>query len=344
MYIFWFLHQTTTDFVQVTNFNGCISFDSYIKPQLENREVFVLSRCISFDSYIKPQLNFNATKLIICCISFDSYIKPQPQPNNVESRAVVYLLIPTSNHNIGFFWHHGSEVVYLLIPTSNHNVDGKKVTTGDVVYLLIPTSNHNKTVDAVDISWLYIFWFLHQTTTLNLSVILLLRCISFDSYIKPQLDYFAGCRCTGCISFDSYIKPQLIVRNLSIVTCCISFDSYIKPQHTLPSFILNKVVYLLIPTSNHNGDMVTGSDSKLYIFWFLHQTTTSVTELNKVKKLYIFWFLHQTTTVIILVAMQASCISFDSYIKPQHFCLYARMAYVVYLLIPTSNHNYHHSE
>ena len=38
------------------------------------------------------------------CISFDSYIKPQLLSNNAETNFVVYLLIPTSNHNtmVGF--------------------------------------------------------------------------------------------------------------------------------------------------------------------------------------------------------------------------------------------------
>ena len=34
-------------------------------------------------------------------------------------------------------------VVYLLIPTSNHNVFTNDVVAQRVVYLLIPTSNHN---------------------------------------------------------------------------------------------------------------------------------------------------------------------------------------------------------
>ncbi len=56
------------------------------------------------------------------------------------------------------------------------------------------------------------------------------RCISFDSYIKPQLSYLFNCCAFGCISFDSYIKPQRIKNVKNTV----------------------KVVYLLIPTSNHN--------------------------------------------------------------------------------------------
>ena len=34
---------------------------------------------------------------------------------------VVYLLIPTSNHNSEEAFREATAVVYLLIPTSNHN-------------------------------------------------------------------------------------------------------------------------------------------------------------------------------------------------------------------------------
>ncbi len=37
----------------------------------------------------------------------------------------------------------GDYVVYLLIPTSNHNLLADVVAMFEVVYLLIPTSNHN---------------------------------------------------------------------------------------------------------------------------------------------------------------------------------------------------------
>ena len=55
-----------------------------------------------------------------------------------------------------------------------------------------------------------------------------------------------------CISFDSYIKPQLMYGIRHSVFGCISFDSYIKPQLTIADGKLVSVVYLLIPTSNHN--------------------------------------------------------------------------------------------
>ena len=187
LYIFWFLHQTTTVVAALV----------------------LVRRCISFDSYIKPQL-----------------------PACLDNR-------------------------------------------GWVVYLLIPTSNHNHVSMCIDFSVLYIFWFLHQTTTLQASLTWTCCCISFDSYIKPQLTFLPVYQKSSCISFDSYIKPQLLV---------------IRP-------LLVAVVYLLIPTSNHNRKLALKNILLLYIFWFLHQTTTCDSPTKTALSLYIFWFLHQTTTV-----------------------------------------------
>ena len=143
---------------------------------------------------------------------------------------------------------------------------------------------------------LYIFWFLHQTTTWWYSQKWFSSCISFDSYIKPQPCFFS----------------------------CRSW----------------RVVYLLIPTSNHNLQLgwvgkrllytfwflhqtttsrrFFAQSGELYIFWFLHQTTTYYGSLTSGQKLYIFWFLHQTTTAVLSFPSASCCISFDSYIKPQH--------------------------
>ena len=164
---------------------------------------------------------------------------------------------------------------------------------------------------------MYIFWFLHQTTTTRTATISSISCISFDSYIKPQLYRLVIMAAVCCISFDSYIKPQLIKSWATFRVCCISFDSYIKPQLFTFAKVIQKVVYLLIPTSNHNLWQTVCQTSLLYIFWFLHQTTT----LRRLSR-----YLN-------------SCISFDSYIKPQLRILLLHHIRVVYLLIPTSNHN-----
>ena len=121
---------------------------------------------------------------------------------------------------------------------------------------------------------LYIFWFLHQTTTRGLPE----NCLP------------------SCIPFDSYIKPQLVNLTSILAMCCISFDSYIKPQLWWVQVSVNQVVYLLIPTSNHNCHCPQFLGFELYIFWFLHQTTTDPELLAINNELYIFWFLHQTTT------------------------------------------------
>ena len=55
--------------------------------------------------------------------SFDSYIKPQRNRIRDKRDGVVYLLIPTSNHNVATIVTFLVFVVYLLIPTSNHNTE-----------------------------------------------------------------------------------------------------------------------------------------------------------------------------------------------------------------------------
>ena len=272
LYIFWFLHQTTTSPISGISVPSCISFDSYIKPQPGDALLF---------------LNF---------------------------------------------------VVYLLIPTSNHN--GVVI---NCIYLL-----------------LYIFWFLHQTTTHAVPSGSRARCISFDSYIKPQLIWYTGMFIivvyllipTSNHNQDdaSHLIHRLYIfwflhqtttrrRFSPFPTCCISFDSYIKPQPPVGEDLQHEVVYLLIPTSNHNQNRNWLISSMLYIFWFLHQTTTCGDMFQSLLGLYIFWFLHQTTTSLMMKNIEYCCISFDSYIKPQPNYSSRCSCFVVYLLIPTSNHN-----
>ena len=212
LYIFWFLHQTTTQGIWRWYINSCISFDSYIKPQPKPHKKGSTLSCISFDSYIKPQLKRYA--LLIREVVY--LLIPTSNHNPFESflshMPVVYLLIPTSNHNLCCFFFYCCEVVYLLIPTSNHNLHDEMSMdemvvylliptsnhnfcrvnwfTDQVVYLLIPTSNHNCSNCVATCCGLYIFWFLHQTTTPLQQLKETICCISFDSYIKPQLRPF----------------------------------------------------------------------------------------------------------------------------------------------------------
>ena len=164
---------------------------------------------------------------------------------------------------------------------------------------------------------LYIFWFLHQTTTSAWWCIIFIGCISFDSYIKPQ-------------------PLNLLMLSIVVVYLLIPTSNH---NSGLNFEVEDEVVYLLIPTSNHNFCWANKLFIALYIFWFLHQTTTVQAIANALNKLYIFWFLHQTTTKEPCTIALNCCISFDSYIKPQQSSSNSYSLSVVYLLIPTSNHN-----
>ena len=210
---------------------------------------------------------------LIRCISFDSYIKPQPPSVLQRFAYVVYLLIPTSNHNVLVVW---------LISMRLYIFWFLHQTTTPLVWLKIRMK-------------LYIFWFLHQTTTRDDPSVHLRCCISFDSYIKPQLRYY----------LDEFYR----------------------------------VVYLLIPTSNHNVCELLVSFTQLYIFWFLHQTTTLCLLGIWLWCCISFDSYIKPQLVGMFNTKHRGCISFDSYIKPQHLLVLRAVHLVVYLLIPTSNHN-----
>ena len=123
--------------------------------------------CISYYSYIKPQPQLDYSHTGIGCISYYSYIKPQPGLNSLLSgvRCISY---------------------YSYIkpqPVRNLSVHGL------VVYRTIPTSNHNLKELHLPFCKLYIVLFLHQTTTRTYCVLECISCISYYSYIKPQLPW-----------------------------------------------------------------------------------------------------------------------------------------------------------
>ena len=294
LYIFWILHQTTTRSRAKPPRRCCISFESYIKPQhdlFRSDEVYVVY-------LLNPTSNHNLVASVpglwvlyifwilhqttttpgnrpefSCCISFESYIKPQHFYLLGLLYAVVYLLNPTSNHNYRIPSYSAWRVVYLLNPTSNHNYFRVCEDTWGVVYLLNPTSNHNVRVTHACKFSLYIFWILHQTTTIREGYWEDIRCISFESYIKPQLEFVF-----------LYLLEVVYLLN---PTSNHNFVGYNLLHHS--------VVYLLNPTSNHNSFTFSNSFSLLYIFWILHQTTTAMKA----------------------VRINSRCISFESYIKPQ---------------------------
>ena len=165
---------------------SCLSLDSYIKPQHKPQLLMiwdVVYLLIPTSNHNRACAGTTLTRLfiswflhqtttctalayvVVCCLSLDSYIKPQLSVSMIFRCWVVYLLIPTSNHNRYPARLQADPVVYLLIPTSNHNAAHLRPSWCPVVYLLIPTSNHNERGIREKARTLFISWFLHQTTT-----------------------------------------------------------------------------------------------------------------------------------------------------------------------------------
>ena len=252
LYIFWILHQTTTSARWLYTQQSLYIF--WILHQTTTYRFLSSARAPLYIFWILHQTTTPSlsTAFVVRCISFESYIKPQPALEWSWQRAVVYLLNPTSNHNC-------SRIV------KEHVV---------VVYLLNPTSNHNLAYKVAENYVLYIFWILHQTTTISATRASIIRCISFESYIKPQL-------------------AKLLPRYISVVYLLNPTSNHNTNTNTLEP---SRVVYLLNPTSNHNYKAYFDSFGVLYIFWILHQTTTLPARGFGFVMLYIFWILHQTTT------------------------------------------------
>ena len=121
---------------------------------------------------------------------------------------------------------------------------------------------------------LYIFWFLHQTTTMVLLLLVAIRLYIFWFLHQTTTLHARTDAAHALYIFWFLHQTTTYGGRYSKVTRCISFDSYIKPQL---NFDIDKnlvVVYLLIPTSNHNYDIYAMAEKLLYIFWFLHRTTT----------------------------------------------------------------------
>ena len=104
-----------------------------------------------------------------------------------------------------------------------------------------------------------------------------------------------GCS-PSCICLYSYIKPQL--RLILLYLMEVVYVSIPTSNHNLfRSFAFcRRVVYVSIPTSNHNSLFAIAFYWLLYMSLFLHQTTTQGQRLRKPDLLYMSLFLHQTTT------------------------------------------------
>ena len=144
--------------------------------------------------------------------------------------SVVYRPFPTSNHNSECSYKYLSPVVYRPFPTSNHNKISTNNKNISVVYRPFPTSNHNPGAKDKLEKGLYIVRFLHQTTTVCVSLTNVYKLYIVRFLHQTTTAYVLAQLSTSCISSVSYIKPQQLRRDAVCHRSCISSVSYIKPQ------------------------------------------------------------------------------------------------------------------
>ena len=251
------------------------------------------------------------------CLSSCSYIKPQLRWWTLAVLLVVYHLVPTSNHNTRQPHTAIAVVVYHLVPTSNHNRIFLNLISIMLFIILFLHQTTTGELSFPSVFRLFIILFLHQTTTSQdlpidfwlLFIILFLHQTTTGMKMTLRASWLFIILFLHQTTTGRYCP----IDHLS----CLSSCSYIKPQHVLRWCNLLIVVYHLVPTSNHNYQRMFPSSVGLFIILFLHQTTTLGGGLDNTFR----------------------CLSSCSYIKPQRHCLCIFNCYVVYHLVPTSNHN-----
>ena len=165
LYIVLFLHQTATLLSEVLD-----HVLLYIVLFLHQTATGAQSNLNKQRLYIVLFLHQTATIFLMSrryfsYISFYSYIKPQ--------------LIP--------LLHFVCLVVYRSIPTSNRNRGQVEEVFKGLYIVLFLHQTATLRPQSLRCPSLYIVLFLHQTATLPISTRRQASCISFYSYIKPQL-------------------------------------------------------------------------------------------------------------------------------------------------------------
>ena len=189
LYIVLFLHQTTT---------------------LPHRWICDF-RCISYYSYIKPQPSLSlwtAPRVVYRTIPTSNH---NCVTNLLTYLLVVYRTIPTSNHNCFYYHNNRMWVVYRTIPTSNHNPTFFFSISGPLYIVLFLHQTTTNCKCGATQKELYIVLFLHQTTTAHVveHQLGVLYIVLFLHQTTTWTTF--GTSPSSCISYYSYIKPQLYV-------------------------------------------------------------------------------------------------------------------------------------
>ena len=122
---------------------------------------------------------------------------------------------------------------------------------------------------------------------------------------------------SSCLSSCSYIKPQLAIkctRSAKVVYHLVPTSNHNLNHSTI---IGGEVVYHLVPTSNHNYLVARWAVTLLFIILFLHQTTTPSGSLRPRRSCLSSCSYIKPQPRKVFSSRQMSCLSSCSYIKPQ---------------------------
>ena len=165
LFIILFLHQTTTVglYLSIKSWLFIILF-LHQTTTIEARKQQILQLFIILFLHQTTTAAL-VTTIRLCCLSSCSYIKPQHQAISAASQAVVYHLVPTSNHNLVSWWHRP---IWLFIILFLHQTTTAREQNRWNLELFIILFLHQTTtypIATYSQSLLFIILFLHQTTT-----------------------------------------------------------------------------------------------------------------------------------------------------------------------------------
>ena len=187
-----------------------------------------------------------------------------------------------------------------------------------VVYHLVPTSNHNKKEKWKIALKLFIILFLHQTTTSHMppSIYPLLFIILFLHQTTTMLSIIFFAHSLFIILFLHQTTTSVLMTFLLV--CCLSSCSYIKPQLS-------------------NGDKISKTGCLSSCSYIKPQPCLNQRS-NRLRCLSSCSYIKPQLFPMVRFRY-VCCLSSCSYIKPQLSVFLIMRLWVVYHLVPTSNHN-----
>ena len=226
------LHQTTTSENDMKTFKKLFLIPILHQTTTLRFTFGFSSRCSSFQFYIKPQRRHDEKPVTDCCSSFQFYIKPQHSKwhlSTTRSCSSFQFYIKPQPRLMNFGRSFGLFLIPILHQTTTF------------------------TPKRCNRSRLFLIPILHQTTTFTSQKRMILRCSSFQFYIKPQhgsVHNAVVAVVPHSNSTSNHNNPNLLYGNGSVVPHSNSTSNHNRTH--FPE-IRGEVVPHSNSTSNHNN-------------------------------------------------------------------------------------------